>query len=131
MTFMDIAVLRMLHVGPSSAALRLTVPIPLLAQFLTHVGELRSKETWDLDSVAVRREDQQRAAVTLRLATNRPDDCPRRRQALMGLVMSVLEHLRERWSKSTSTPSAESTSAAEDDAAPATMRSATSKPAEG
>lgn len=126
---MDYAVLRMLHVGPFSAAFRLTVPIPLLAPFLSHVVELRSKEPWALDSVAVRREDEQRAAVTLRLASNRPDDCPRRRQALMGLVMSVLEHLRERWSKSKSTPP-ESTSDP-GDAAPETLRSATMSLARG
>lgn len=98
---MDFAALRMLHVDPLSAAFCLTVPVPLLAALLPQIVALRAEEPWTLDTVAVRRGTGQQAEVTLRLASEDAGDsaCPRRRQALMTVVMGVLEHLRERWSK--------------------------------
>ena len=97
---MDFAALRTLHVDPVSAAFALTVHTSLLAALLPRLVALRSKEHWNLDSIAVRRGETQQAEVMLRLTSDPGDaDCPERRRALMGVVMDVLEHLHQRWAR--------------------------------
>jgi len=97
---MEVAALRTLHLDACEAAVRLSLPIPWVSDLVSWVAGKGRWNHWELDRVSVRGDDEARALVTLRFASD--GDEPQgtgHREALMDLVMIVLDRLRERWKK--------------------------------